>query len=261
MLQLNKTQSEFYDTEEKRGFTSIWSNLRGSLSNFRSDVGIKDDVYNLHREWYGDLTGKRVLDLGCGRGNTLMIEMAQQAEEYLAIDISAEGIAAARRRLDEHGLTDARAEVVDFLSPDFTEKFDVIYAYAVLHHFRYFDAFLEKLSSHLNDGGILIGYDPLNTHPVLRLMRAAYRPFQDDADWEFPFTRETFGIIENHFSIDHMQGILGRSKWHLLPYIVSRKAGTKSGRRAHEYDLEHATARNSDLFSCIHVTMKMTRLG
>ncbi|NDJ63357.1 MAG: class I SAM-dependent methyltransferase [Chloroflexi bacterium] len=229
------------------------------MSHFRGDIGIKQDVYERHRQWYGDLTGKKVLDFGCGRGNILMLEIARQSAEYLAIDISAAAIEAVQRKLAAQQIAHARAEVLDLLALDESEKYDLIYAHSVLHHFKHFGPVLEKLSKHLNDDGIVIAHDPMDTAPVVHVLRALYRPFQDDKDWEWPFTRQSIAEIQKYFRIAQVQGVLGHSKWAFPLYVVAPGMGRQRGQKAHQRDMLQATDLDRDLYRCMQVSMLLTK--
>ena len=112
--------------------------------------------------------------------------------------------------------------VGDFLSDDFAEDgFDVIYAHAVIHHFAHTDVLFDQLKAKLAPDGEVITYDPLQVWLPIRLLRAAYRPFQTDAEWEFPFTRKTCRDIAEAFDVKDVFGVFNRAKWALLLGIVS----------------------------------------
>jgi 2-polyprenyl-3-methyl-5-hydroxy-6-metoxy-1,4-benzoquinol methylase len=141
ILEVNKKQREFYNStsKEKKNFASrIWSKIRnGSLSNYRKQFDIKTKVYDQHKVWLGDLSNKKVLDLGCLRGNELSLHMAKNSKSYLGIDLSDKAIATLYEKIKKINCPNAHALAIDFLSKDFKENnFDVIYAYGVLHHLK-----------------------------------------------------------------------------------------------------------------------------
>ena len=153
----------------------------GLLSEFRKKYGLKSKVYEQHKLWLGDLSNKKVLDLGCLCGNALSIYMAERAPKYIGIDLSEPDIAALSSKLAGRKLTNASAIAMDFLSPQFREtNFDVIYAYGVLHHFENLSLLVDRLNDKLKSGGIIISYDPLATSPIIKFLRYIYRPFQTD---------------------------------------------------------------------------------
>lgn len=53
---------------------------------------MQQQTYDLHKAWFGDLSGKKVLDLGCFAGNHLSVYLAQNAREYIGVDLSEAGI-------------------------------------------------------------------------------------------------------------------------------------------------------------------------
>jgi len=268
MLRTNVRQKEYYESDdpyiEKGGLASqLWARTRYALQDMRSNVGIKDDVHRLHREWLGDLSGKKVLDLGCFAGNQLSLHLAQTSASYLGLDLSEQAVRKLNSSLVEGGLygPKTRALAGDFLSPAFQETdFDVIYAVAVLHHFKYLEPTLRLLYDKLAPGGIVVTWDPMQTSLPVRTARTIYRPFQSDKAWEFPFTRGTFRSFQKYFVIEDVQGILGRSKWAFLITPLGTRYGTHLARRWHEHDLKHANKLGPDLWRCMQVNMKLRRV-
>ena len=89
ILETNKKQKEFYNNIKQNFSTKIWAKFRnGLLNRIRKNIGIKDQAYLLHKEWFGDLSNKKVLDLGCYSGNYWSMYLAEHAKEYLGIDLS-----------------------------------------------------------------------------------------------------------------------------------------------------------------------------
>ena len=267
MLRTNAQQKLYYETknphiETGRKATHLWARARRSMQRMRSETGIQDDVLGMHRRWLGDLSGKKVLDLGCFAGNPLSMHLARTSGSYLGLDLSEQAITSLNRDLQEAGIygEGTRAEAGDFLSPAFTETaFDVVYAQSVLHHFRHVEAMLEVLHDKLTPGGVVVTWDPMQTSRPVRAARALYRPLQSDKDWEFPFTRETFGIFQRYFRIDEVQGILGRSKWAFLAMPAGVEHAVRIARRLHEQDLARANKLGPDLWGCMQVITKLRR--
>jgi 2-polyprenyl-3-methyl-5-hydroxy-6-metoxy-1,4-benzoquinol methylase len=259
MIELNKRQGAFYDKPFRQNgnvFMKAWESARGVEERIRRDLKIDDDLYEMHWRWMADLSQKRVLDLGCHAGNRLSLKMAAQAKSYLGIDLSKTGIESLRADINKRGLINADARAVDFLSKDFSETgFDIVYAHSVIHHFRHFDVLLSSLSQCLLPGGIVITTDPLQTAFSARLVRAAYRPFQSDKDWEWPLTKKTFEQIQEHFIIRQVQGTLGMAKWAVPLALVSNNYALGLARRWHAKDTAEASKLGPGLWRCLHVTM------
>ena len=257
--ELNKRQQEFYDNKKKNLPTRVWSYFRnGLLNRTRKGLGIENDIYDLHRSWFGDLSKKKVLDLGCYAGNNLSIYLAQNSAEYLGIDLSPKGINILAGRLSK--INGARAEVMDFLSEEFKEKdFDLIYAYGVLHHFKDVDELILKLREKIKRNGSIISHDPLRTSLPIKTIRTIYRPFQSDRDWEWPFSRETYYKFEKAFDIKERRGVLGKTKWlpflNMLPGPSDKKL--KKANSWHQQDWKRSAVDDQYMFSCMHLSMLM----
>lgn len=104
--------------------------------------------------------GQRVLDIGCGPGNLLE---ALPDVEYVGLDLSAEYIAAARRRYGDRGVFH-RVQVSDArLSEE--APFDAVFAVGVLHHLDDSEAgdLLRLAAGRLAPTGRLVTLDPTVT--------------------------------------------------------------------------------------------------
>lgn len=261
ILETNKKQKEFYNNIKQNFFTKIWANFRnGMLNKIRKNIGIQYHAYLLHKEWFGDLSDKKVLDLGCFSGNYWSIYLAEHSKSYLGIDLSDVAIAKLNERLSS--FPNAKAEAVDFLAPDFIEKdFDLIYAYGVLHHFENTTVLINKLNEKLATNGSIISYDPLETSLPIKIIRTLYRPFQSDAAWEWPFKRKTFYQFQKSFTIVERRGILGKSKWvallNFMPFSEEKKK--RLGQKWYMEDWEQSKKSDKVLFSCMHLTMLMKK--
>jgi SAM-dependent methyltransferase len=109
----------------------------------------------LHR--FGlDLTGKRVLDLGCDTGS-LSVEFANRgAASVVAVDISADAIEEARRRHADSNVAFAVSELAALPIPD--ASVDLILSYDVFEHVSNPLALLRECRRVLAPGGdMLIG--------------------------------------------------------------------------------------------------------
>lgn len=102
---------------------------------------------------YGITPSHRVLELGCGEGRDAQL-LLNKGYDLLATDISSAAIAFASKKWPEFA---DRFSVLDCVNGDLPEKFDFIYAIAVLHMLvedpdR--NQFYSFIRDHLNQGGI-----------------------------------------------------------------------------------------------------------
>ena len=259
--EINKRQKEFYQSFQKNYITKLWFALRnGVLTKFRQSIGVEKNVIDKHVEWIGNLKGKKVLDLGCYQGNSLSMYLAQNSSEYIAIDLSEIAITKLNERLKM--IPSANAMAVDFLSEDFKEdNFDIIYAYAVLHHFKNVPELIDRLNEKLSKNGKIISYDPTNTSISIRILRGLYRPFQTDKDWEWPFSKKTIELFENSFNVIEKHGLLGKSKWffllNLLPIGERRKI--EKAKKWQKDDWNKSKTSRKELYRCMQLTMLMMK--
>ena len=268
MRTVNLLQKAYYEyAPEVEAFTyrgnavgRAWARLRSGYGDIVNSLGEFEMWSALHWAWMGDLSDKKVLDLGCHAGNQLSLDLARRARRYVGLDLSESATAELQRRIDAAGIEGAYTVAADFLSDEFDERdFDVVYAQSVFHHFRYVEPFLERVGEVLAPGGQVITSDPMSTYWPLRLIRAAYRPFQRDRAWEYPFTRATFATFQRYFDIEHVQGMMGRSKWILLVYPLSKRYGERKWREWFAADQARANCLGPDLWKCMRVTMSLRK--
>ncbi len=258
---INKRQKEFYQSFRKNFATKLWFSLRnGILTRFRKAINVEKFIIEQHAEWIGDLKQKKVLDLGCYAGNSLSIYLAQNAKEYIAIDLSEPAIERLSNRLTKY--PGARALAIDFLSAEFRESnFDLIYAYGVLHHFRDVDDLINILNNKLSEKGRIVSYDPTSTSKPVWVLRKIYRPFQSDRDWEWPFTKTTIKKFSDSFTMLDRRGVLGKSKWFFLLNLmpISSQKRIKIGTKWHKEDWEKSRKSDKRFFECMQVSMHLEK--
>jgi len=116
----------------------------------------------------------RILDLGCGPGNTANELNEGCYGSYLGVDISQEALAKAVRRTHESGRDGKnRFTTGDFLTYEPTGRFDVILFRESMYHVPIgrIKALLDRYARHLSENGVFIIRMHLtreNGEPVLR---------------------------------------------------------------------------------------------
>ena len=109
------------------------AHLGGAASRIAKFIGDELPEVEFH---LGDLTGKRILDFGCGTG-AITAALAMSAAEVVAFDIDLQSTAICKKRLEEHCLTD---KVKLYTGDDFEligkeiGEFDLVMMHAVIEH-------------------------------------------------------------------------------------------------------------------------------
>jgi magnesium-protoporphyrin O-methyltransferase len=122
----------------------------------------------------GDLTGRRVLDAGCGTG-AFAVEAARRGAEVVAIDVAGSLVEIARERTPEELRANISYLVGDMLSDDLGE-FDHVVAMDSLIHYapEQMVAVLARLAADTS-GSIVFTFAPATT--ALRAMHLVGRAF------------------------------------------------------------------------------------
>ena len=124
------------ETYFDRTALAAWAQLTSDapVSKIRATVRAgRDEMRSVLLDWLpADLSGRRILDAGCGTG-ALAVEAAKRGAEVVAIDISGQLIGIARERMPPALKIDWR--VGDMFDPGLGE-FDHVISMDVLIHYR-----------------------------------------------------------------------------------------------------------------------------
>ena len=120
----------------------------------------------------GNLTGKRVLEIGCGTGVFSVILAKRGAEFVQAFDISKESINLARKRARINSVDDrVRFQTMTVYDMDYgEEQFDLIVGLNILHHVD-IDKVVGKIYSCLKKGGAAYFTEPFGEVEWLERIR------------------------------------------------------------------------------------------
>ncbi|MGH8612132.1 MAG: methyltransferase domain-containing protein [Gammaproteobacteria bacterium] len=159
------------------------------------------DLYAYALVLLGDVTGKALLDCGCGPGHTSVM-LAKRGATVTAFDTAAGQLDTARRLAKSNGVnvTFLRQpfEKLDF--PD--ESFDVVFGTFVLHHVDLPKA-SRQLVRVLRPGGKAVFIENSALNPMLMAARSKicgrFGVPQYSDDHEHPLTRPDIAILRNAF--------------------------------------------------------------
>ena len=133
-----------------------------------------DTPYQLEFAYHllGDVSGKIVLDYGCGAGENSVLIASHGAARVIGVDISPELIELGARRLALHGFASAADLRVGSAHelPLETESVDVVFGMAILHHLDLALASREVYRV-LKKGGRAIFLEPVRNSKLVRVAR------------------------------------------------------------------------------------------
>ncbi len=101
-----------------------------------------------------DLTGKRILDLGCGSGERCSDYLKRGAVSVVGIDISEKMLEVAKRENADPAITYLHMAMEDIASLE--GPFDVAISSLALHYVEDFAGVIEKVHDLLSEGGIFL---------------------------------------------------------------------------------------------------------
>lgn len=155
----------------------------------------------------GDVTGKRILDLGCGPCE-LSVWFARRCSKVVAVDISMGMLQIGQRLLqttlssEEQGsvfCVQASGEYLPFCS----ESFDVVFGHDVLHHLD-LEITKPEINRVLRFGGKAVFVEPLADNPIISLFREKTPNVR--TPYEAPLTMESVrGICQSYNGASHQE--------------------------------------------------------
>jgi len=173
---------------------------------------------------FGDLRGKRVMDIGCGQGDT-SVWFALQGAEVWAMDVSAGMVEVTRQLAARHGVADRiHAEVCRVEDNTYADGFfDLIFADGVLHHLDLAVA-VPNLARLLKHGGRGFFMEPQKGSLFIQI----YRIFAKDlrtAD-ERPLEPQDFDLLRNHFpGMNHREYHLASLVLFAMRFVMLKLSG------------------------------------
>ena len=170
-----------------------------------------DTVYPLEYAYHllGDVTGKRIVDFGCGSGaNTALL--ANRGAHVCGVDISEDLILLAQRRMQVSGRGGGAQFIVgsahDLPFPD--ASIDVVFGIAILHHLD-LPLVAKEVHRVLKPGGRAIFQEPVRNSRVVRFVRSLI-PYRapDISPFERPLTDHELRAFAAPFSSSRVRPFL-----------------------------------------------------
>lgn len=111
-----------------------------------------DPVLAAALEAFGDVRGRRLLDIGCGSGKASLF-FASHGAQVTSIDLSVNAVTNLQRFCASSGITNVDARVMEAMDIDSLEPFDCVYGSMILHHIEPFERFAQVLRRAIAPGG------------------------------------------------------------------------------------------------------------
>lgn len=138
----------------------------------------------------GQVEGKRVLEIGCGRGvGTEIIFERFRASEVHAFDLDPDMIDQSRRRITHYLPNRLKLYVGDAAAIDEPDaSFDAVFDFAIIHHIPNWKHAVAEVARVLKPGGKFY-FEEVTGHALGRWF---YRTFLEHPRSQYWFNRETF---------------------------------------------------------------------
>jgi 2-polyprenyl-3-methyl-5-hydroxy-6-metoxy-1,4-benzoquinol methylase len=188
---------------------------RGDIERYLNPPA--DTPYGLEYAFHllGDVRGKTVVDLGCGKGESIL-PLLELGARVIALDISPDLIALAQKRVSDSDLqpTFVIRSAYETGLPD--ESVDVIFCMALIHHLD-IRLVRDEMWRILRKGGVVILKEPIRFSKGYAWLRGLLPAKGDISDYEHPLTREELAMMIEPFKVE-------RTRYFRLPFVplVSR---------------------------------------
>ncbi len=180
---------------------------RRHFAEHPEDLLVNDDAYLDHESWVrfafdllGEVSGKMVLDYGCGHGMASVV-LARRRAEVVAFDLCGGYVAEAQQRAEANGVADriAFVQAAGERLPFRAASFDRVWGHAVLHHLDLEPA-CNELVRVLKPGGWAVFCEPWGGNPLLRWARNhLHYPGKERSRDEKPLQAADLAVVRRHF--------------------------------------------------------------
>jgi SAM-dependent methyltransferase len=184
----------------------------------------------------GDVSGKALLDLGCGAGEN-SVYFAMKGANCVAADYSLGMVEVALKLAEQNGVQ-VKGHVVNAMDIDFPDNtFDVVYASNLLHHIPDPKLAIAEMHRVLKPGGKACFWDPMKHNPVINVYRRMATEVRTED--ETPLDINLVDFVRSRFSQTHADTFWIATLWIFLSFYLIEKVNPNDERYWKKIILEH----------------------
>ena len=133
------------------------------------------NAYLKFKDLLGNIKGKTILDVGCGKGS-LSFYLTKMGANVTGIDLSQNYIDFCQKEVKRRSLT-VDFKVMNAQIPDFEdESFDIIVGFRIIHHLPDIELFFKECKRILRKKGYIVFIEPLKKNPIVEFNRKYIAP-------------------------------------------------------------------------------------
>lgn len=190
----------------------------------------------------GDVSGKYLLDLGCGAGEN-SVYFSNLGARCVASDYSPGMVEVALKLAEKNGV-EIEGRVINAMAIDYPDNtFDIIYAANLLHHIPDPLVTISEMHRVLKPGGKMCFWDPLRHNPVINIYRRIATEVRTED--ETPLHINIVKSVQQQFSITRFDTFWLATLWIFLQFYLIERVHPNKERYWKKIILEQDRLRSS----------------
>ncbi len=182
--------------------TQFWDNLYGGSEVKAPDP--RNPILSSALEHFGEVSGRRVLDLGCGAGEASLF-FAERGARVVSLDTSGKAIELLKSYCERRNISNIEPVLGPASIITEFEPFDFVFGSFILHHIEPFDEFAVTLRKALAREGKAFFHENNSASSLLMWFRKhvvgrLWVPKVGDED-EYPLSPEEIGMLGDCFRV------------------------------------------------------------
>ena len=181
----------------------FWDDI---FSRTNIDIPAADDpVMQAARQHFGDIRGRKILDIGCGAG-AASLWFAQEGAEVISLDTSQVAIDNLTQFCLDNKIRNIKPILLSALDIPELGKIDYVFGSMILHHIEPFSEFASKLDQVLSEDGKAFFYENNASSSLLiwfreNIVGKLWVPKYGDQD-EFPLKPSEVNELRKYFHVN-----------------------------------------------------------